>query len=60
VDMVRHDSEAVKEEFPRLAVAEECGNEEFGVFGSLEVSVAIEGQNSDCIGAELLSGRGHA
>jgi hypothetical protein len=26
----------------------------------LEVSVAVQGQNSDCIGAELLAGRGHA
>jgi hypothetical protein len=42
VSVVRHDSEAVTEEFPRLAVAEESGNEEFGVFGALEVSVAIE------------------
>jgi hypothetical protein len=59
VDVVGHDGESVEEEFPSVAIAEERGDEELCVFGSLEMSVAVQGQNSDCIGAELLAGRGH-
>jgi hypothetical protein len=58
--MVGHDGESVEEELALLAVAEESFYKEFCVLGSLKVSVAVQSQNSDCISAELLSGRGHA
>jgi hypothetical protein len=60
VDMVRQDGEAMKGKLSSVAIAEERGDEELCVFGSLEVSVAVQGQNSDCIGAERLAGRGHS
>jgi len=59
VDMVRHNGEAVQEEFPGIAVTEKRDDEELGVFSAQEVAVAAGGQDCDGVGAELLSGRGH-
>ena len=43
-----------------IAITEQDGNEELGVFGALKMSVAVEGEDGDCIRALLLTGRGHA
>jgi hypothetical protein len=60
VDVVGHDDKAVEVEAAFVSVLEECGDEEFGVGCSLEVPVALEGQDGDGVGALLLSDGGHA
>ncbi len=57
--MVWHDYECVELEAGFVAMMEERCEEEFGVGCALEVAVALEGQDSDGVGALLLADCGH-
>jgi hypothetical protein len=55
MDMVWHDYEGVELETVFVAMLEESANEEVGVSGALEVTVSLEGQDRDRVGALLLA-----
>lgn len=48
--MVGHNDEGVKPEFASVAIAEECGDEEFGSCGALEESAALVSYSREGIG----------
>ena len=58
--MVGHDGESVEEKLALVAVAEQRRDEEFSVFGSLEVPVSFEGEDGDRVRALLVTDCGHA
>ena len=60
VDVIGHDGEAMKQKFGRVSIAKESGDEKLGVFCALEMPVAIECEDGDGVGVELLADRGHA
>lgn len=59
MDVVGHYYEGVKVKLALVAIAEEGGDEEFGVLGALEVTFALECEYGDGIGALLLADGGH-
>jgi len=59
VDVVGHDDEGVDEEFTRVAIAEEGGDEEFGVSRALEVAMLLECRDRDGVCLGLLADCGH-
>ncbi len=59
VDVVGHDGEGVELELGCVPVAEECCDEEFGVYGSLEMAMPLVGEDGQGVGALLLPDRGH-
>ena len=59
MEVVRHNCEGVKREFPLIAVAEEGGDHEVGGLGALEQAVALVGKDGDGVGTQLLTLCGH-
>ncbi len=49
VDVIGHDREAVEEELVLVSVAEECGDEQFGVGSLLEMAMLLECRDGDCV-----------
>jgi len=60
VDVVRHDDECVKVEFSGVAIAEECGEEEFGGCGALEESMTLVSYGSEGVGLRFEAHGGRA
>ena len=50
VDVVGHDDEGGELEFVRVAITEECGDEEFGGGGALEEAMTLVGYGSEGVG----------
>jgi len=57
--VVWHDYEGVELEAFFIAMLEERGDEEFGVGGTLEVTMLLEGRDGDRVGALLLANCDH-
>ena len=58
--MVWHDDEGVELEFARVAIAEECGDEEFGGGGALKEAMALVGDGSEGVGLGVEAHGGRA
>jgi hypothetical protein len=58
--VVGHDDEAMELETIFIAMLKEGLDEEFSVGCSLEVAMSLEGQDSEGVGALLLTDGGHA
>jgi len=52
--VVGHDDEAVKKETMGVTIAEECGDEAVGDFGSLKETAAVVGNRGDGVGLRVL------
>ena len=57
VDVIGHDDESVEEEFTCVAVAEESGDEELRICGSLKYAPAVVGEDGDRVGLWLQAHR---
>jgi len=59
VDVIGHDHKGMEEKATGVAIAEECGDEKFGVQRPLEVAMLLECRYCYGVGFELLADRGH-
>jgi hypothetical protein len=60
VDVVRHYDEGVKLEFSRVAIAEECGDEEFGDGVALKYAATFVGDGSEDVSLKFEAHGGRA